>query len=386
MSLRKNRLCRYSFSYGLAVVLFISPLYLASTPFHISQAIAQTGWEAEWERVLSAARQEGKLVAGIPASSRLRQALEKEFSERFQGIKLELIPGRASGIARRIVSEYKAGIGNIDLLVSGSGSGLALASAGATEPLKPFMILPEVKDPKHWFGGHIWVDNVTTKRYIYAFQAYLTTPGFYNTDLVKTDEISSYDDLLKPKWKGKIGFHEPRRRGAGQAMWIYLWRFKGESYLKRLVEQDLLVSTDYRQLAEMVSKGRVAIGLGTTYSVALPFIKAGLPVKAIPVPKEGVHATIGFGAITIRKNPPHPNATKIFVNWLLSKRGQEIYGKAVNNATRRLDVDTRWLQGLGIQAAKDSITVNEYLERESFFEDKRALRKPAIDLAKRLIK
>jgi ABC-type Fe3+ transport system substrate-binding protein len=86
------------------------------------------------------------------------------------------------------------------------------------------------------------------------------------------------------------------------------------------------------------------------------------------------------------KNPPHPNAAKIFANWLLGKEGQEIYGRAMGSATRRLDVDTKWLEGIGIQAAKDHLTVEEYLKRESFLEDRLELRKPPIDLAEKLIK
>jgi hypothetical protein len=70
----------------------------------------------------------------------------------------------------------------------------------------------------------------------------------------------------------------------------------------------------------------------------------------------------------------------------LGKEGQEIFSKATGQATRRLDVDTKWLQTIGIQAAKDFLTVDEYLKRESFFEDKLPLREPAIKLAEKLLK
>jgi ABC-type Fe3+ transport system substrate-binding protein len=58
------------------------------------------------------------------------------------------------------------------------------------------------------------------------------------------------------------------------------------------------------------------------------------------------------------RNSAHPNATKVFVNWLLSKEGQEVYGKAMGQATRRLDVDTKWLTEFGIR----------YSRVEGFFE------------------
>jgi ABC-type Fe3+ transport system substrate-binding protein len=351
----------------------------------VSAALAQSGSQAEWQRALEAGQREGKLVAGIPTSSELRTEVEKAFAAKFKGIQLELIAGPATALANRIVSEYRAGVRNFDLFIAGSGVQLGVVSEGAVETLEPYLILPEVKNPEHWFGGHIWADNKSAKRLIYSFQAYVTEPGWYHADLVKPEEFRSYDDLLNPKWKSKLGFHDPRRAGAGQALWIYLWRVKGESYLRRLVEQGLLISADLRQLAEHLAKTRLAIALGPGYRVLAPFVQAGLAVKPVPIPKEGIHASGGVGAITVMKNPPHPNAAKVFVNWLLSKEGQEIFGKATGQATRRLDVDTKWLAEVGIQAAKDVLTVEQYLNREGGFEDKRPLRGPAEELANKLL-
>ena len=76
------------------------------------------------------------------------------------------------------------------------------------ESFEPALVLPEVKDPKNWWGGHIWVDNA--KRYIYSSQAYQTENMWYNSDQVKPEEIRSFNDLLNPKWSGKIGYLDPR--------------------------------------------------------------------------------------------------------------------------------------------------------------------------------
>jgi len=351
-----------------------------------SSGLAQTGAQAEWQKVLEAANKEGKVVAAIPTSPELRTGMEKAFGEKFKGIKLELIPGPATALANRIVSEHKAGVRNFDLFIAGTAVQLGVMYEGAVEPFEPYMILPEVKDPKNWFGGHLWVDNKTTKRFIYPFQAYVTEPGWYNSELFDGEKFRTYDELLNPKLKGRIGIHEPRRPGTGQAVWIYLGIFKGEGFLRKLAEQNLVISEDLRQLAEMLAKSKLALVLGPGYRVLAPFVQAGLPLKPIPVPKEGIHATAGVGAITVIKNPPHPNATKVFVNWLLSKEGQEIFSRATGQATRRLDVDTKWLVELGIQAAKDSLTVEEYLKRESFFEDKIPLRQMPVELAEKLLK
>ena len=62
----------------------------------------------------------------------------------------------------------------------------------------------------------------------------------------------------------------------------------------------------------------------------------------------------------IVKNPPHPNAMKVFVNWFLGKEGQEFYAKVMKQGTRRLDVDTKWMSQIGVDAAKDVMTLADY--------------------------
>lgn len=370
--------------FQFCVVLFFLVVSTGGMGLLPSLALGQSGWQAEWERVLEAAKKEGKVVVGIPASGQLRADLERNFGQKYKGIQLELIPGQVTPLASRILYEHRAGVRYFDVFISGPQ--LHLVSQGATEPMGPYMILPGVKDPKHWFGGHIWVDNKTTKGHVYAFQAQFTQPGFYNTDLVRPDEVRSYDDLLEPKWKGKIGFHDPRRVGAGQAAWFYMWMVKGEGFLRKLAQQDLFITADFRQLSDLLAKGSLALAISASYSTILPHIQAGLPVKAVPTPKEGVHASSSLGSVAIVKNPPHPHAAKVFVNWLLSKEGQEIFGRAVQQASRRFDVGTKWLAEFGVTAAKDSLTVEEYLMRDNSFEDKLPFRKPAVDLAERLLK
>ena len=161
---------------------------------------------------------------------------------------------------------------------------------------------------------------------------------------------------------------------------------KGEEYLKRLVAQKLLIGRDLRLLAENLAKGRVAITLGIGYAEFHPYIKAGLPVKTLPTPKEGLYATAGYGSLTIIKNPPHPNATRLFVNWLLSKEGQEVFTRAMGEPTRRLDVETKWLKEVGVLAAKDGLTLEQFYKMENQSEERvYKVRDPGAALARKLL-
>jgi iron(III) transport system substrate-binding protein len=363
------------------LLLFV---WLFFTPLEARAQIAKTVGQQDWEKIVEAAQKEGKVTVSIPATAEMRKQVEENFKKKF-GIDVEVFTARGSTAVRRMADEFKAGVRHFDLHIGGSNSAVSgLLDEGLLEPVEPWLVLPEVKDPKHWWGGHIWVDNA--KRYIYAFQAYITESLWCNTDLVKPNEMRSYDDFLNPKWKGKIGFLDPRSPGAGDSNWSFIWSVKGEEYLKKLVAQDLFLSRDQRVLAESLAKGRVALMIGLTYYSYAPFVKAGLPVKALPTMKEGTFGTAGSGNLTIIKNPAHPNATKLFVNWLLSREGQDIVPRALGQATRRLDVDTKWLKESGVIAAKDRMTVKDYLQIENQSEAKLdKVREPALKVAQALL-
>jgi len=233
----------------------------------MSPALAQSSraaGNADWDRVVEAAKKEGRVVASIPPSPELRKGLEEAFSKRF-GVAMESIPARGGAIIRRIVEESKAGIHYFDLHIGGTESIVkGLLPENVLEPVEPWLILPEVRDAKQWWGGHIWVDNA--KRFIYASSAYQTASLWYNSNLLKAEEIRSFDDLLNPKWKGKIGLSDPRTPGSGASIWAYMFLIKGEEYLRRLAGQKLFLTRDLRLLAENLAKERVGIALGIGYS------------------------------------------------------------------------------------------------------------------------
>jgi ABC-type Fe3+ transport system substrate-binding protein len=339
---------------------------------------------AEWERTVEAAKKEGKVVVSIPASAELRRGIEKVFKQRF-GIEAELNVGSAASIVGKIRQESKSGVPYFDLHMGGGESMITgLLSEGILAPLEPAMMLKEIKDPNNWWGGHIWLDNA--KRYIYASQAYQVELIWCNTDYAKPEEIRSLTDLLNPKWSGKIGYLDPRTPGAGASMWSFLWKLKGEDYLKKLAGQKLFLSRDQRLLAESLAKGKIALVAGLSYYSFLPFAKAGLPVKSVPMPRDEIYVSGGSGNVAIIKGAPHPNATKVFLNWFLSQEGQETYSRAMGQATRRLDVDTQWLKEFGVIAAKDSLAPDQYSKLENQSEEKiLKTREPAAELARKLL-
>ncbi|MGE5220599.1 MAG: ABC transporter substrate-binding protein [Chloroflexota bacterium] len=368
---------RYFLAVGLLLGLcFACPVY--------SQQSSAAGL-VDWDKLVEAAKKEGKVTVSLPASAEMKRQIEEQFQKRY-GIEVETFTARGSAAVRRMADEFKAGVRNFDLHIGGSSSIVSgMLDEGILDPIEPWFVLPEVKDPKQWWGGHLWVDNA--KRFVYMFQAYLSEIIWYNTELVKPSEIRSFDDFLNPKWKGKIGYLDPRTPGAGDSTWAFMWHIKGEEYLKKLVAQDLYLGRDQRVLADSLAKGRVAVMIGLSYYSFLPFLKAGLPIKPLPILKEGNYGTAGSGNLVVLKAPAHPNSTKVFVNWLLGREGQEVVTRTLGQATRRLDVDTHFLKESGTIAAKDVMSVGDFWKIDNQSEEKLAkVRKPAAKIARALLK
>jgi len=361
----------------LSIVIGFTSAVFAQSPDH--------AWRLEWENTIKAAQKEGKVVVSIPASAELRQALEKGFKRQFPGISQELFPAQGGSNINRILEEDKGGVHYFDVHIGGTSSIITgLLEAGQLEPLAPLIILPEVKKPRNWWGGHIWADK--SGKYIYMFLAYLTETLWYNTNELRPEEVKSYDDLLKPKLKGKIEILDPRTPGSGQSTWSFLWKIKGEEYLKKLVRQDLILGRNQRQLAESLANGKAALSIGLSYYSFSPFLKAGLPVKPLPAPEEGIYASSGSGNVVALNKAPHPNAAKVFINWLLSREGQEDFSRAMGQPTRRLEVDTAWTKQFGTIAAKDVLTPKRFFELENQSEEMiRTVRIPAAALARKLL-
>ena len=107
---------------------------------------AASAWQEEWERVLRAAKSEGKLTLIGPLGADRRDALSQGFQSKY-GIAVEYHPDAGAGIFPRLNAERKAGLFLWDVLISGTSTTLdALIPNKFLDPLEPALILPEVKE------------------------------------------------------------------------------------------------------------------------------------------------------------------------------------------------------------------------------------------------
>ena len=294
---------------------------LGSVVYASNGNTAQANWQKDWEQTLAAARKEGQVTVYIYRYEGLLQ----EFKREIPGINVVSVTGRGSQLTNRLMAERRAGKYIADVYSGGTNSLYnTLYKGKVLDPLKPVLILPEVVDPSKWFGGEQRYADPEGK-YIFAFIASPSNAQLsYNTKLVDPKEFKSYEDLLNPKWKGKIVSLDPRDTGLGATMQFYYYSPEiGAEFMKKLFGgMEITYSKNFRQMTDWLAQGKFAICIGCKDSMRAKH--QGLPVDDFDTNrwKEGSSFSAGGGSVSLMNQAPHPNAAKVFLNWFLSRKGQ----------------------------------------------------------------
>jgi iron(III) transport system substrate-binding protein len=282
---------------------------------------AQADWKKDWEQTLAAARKEGQVTVYIYRY----EALLQDFKREFPGINVVSVTGRGSELTNRIMSERRAGRFIADVYSGGTNSLFnTLYKGKALDPLKPVLVLPEVTDLSKWYGNeHRYADP--DGKYIFAFIGSPSNAQLaYNTKQVNPKEFKSYQDVINPKWKGKIVSLDPRDTGLGATMQFYYYSPDlGPEFMKKFFGgMDVTYTKNFRQMTDWLAQGKFAICMGCKDSMRAK--NQGLPVDDFDTNhwKEGSSFSAGGGSVSLVNQAPHPNAAKVFLNWFLSRKGQ----------------------------------------------------------------
>jgi iron(III) transport system substrate-binding protein len=146
----------------------------------------------------------------------------------------------------------------------------------------------------------------------------------YNTDLVSEANVpKTLDDLLDPMWKGQILMIDPAG-SPSQVAWLNMVsETEGIDYLKQLAANDLLYTPSGVPGIQQVGAGAAAMLLATPASNVYDQQQAGAPVDFTNLPP----ITGQVGSMGISVKAPHPNAARLFANFLLTKPAQEIMAR-----------------------------------------------------------
>ena len=297
----------------------------------------------EMAALAKAARQEGSLVLDGPPIDAVREAMSRDFQARY-GITVSYISSGSSKSAARVRAERTAEKYLLDVFVSGSDTPTnSFLPSGWLDPISKALIDPQATDPSKWGDGHLWY--VDPGRYILRTLAFVTPTMAINTKLVKPGEVTGYRQLLDKKWQGKFLVKDPAVTGSGASLISYFYLNFGPDFVEKLYKQQKpFILRDQRQSAQQLAQGAYGLWLGIDQNELDKFRKLGYPIDYI-LPDDGPGILSGgWGFVCLMNKPPHPNAAKLFVNWLAGPEGQTSFAKSILSLSLRTDIDQSWAE------------------------------------------
>ncbi len=265
--------------------------------------------QSEWGKVIATAKQDGKVVIYNGTNFRIIRQLGDLFQKEY-GIQVDVLDGRASEIRERIRTEQAAGRAIGDLIYSGATSIALQTTEGAFQPHGTLPLAANVAPPFEINGTFLPVSAGNFALLI-------------NTNLVKGDDVpKSWKDLTDPKWNGKILSDDPRALGGGQVWFEVTLKALGRDFHEKIAAHKPVISRVWAESNRRVARGEFPIYL--PFNVSEYQSLKGLPIRAI-IPEEGVpYVPFGFALI---KNAPHPNAARLFMNFMLDQERQLVFAK-----------------------------------------------------------
>jgi ABC-type Fe3+ transport system substrate-binding protein len=266
---------------------------------------------------IAAAKREGEVIwYSTQIINQLVRPVAAAFEKKYPGIRVRYIRANATEIAIKILNESHAGNPQSDIF-DGTSTVVPLEREGYVlqwlpEPAKSYPAL--YRDPEgYWVASHIFIN----------------TPG-YNTALIpKGSEPKTYQDLLDPKWRGKIVWDGlPSASGGTGFIGTVLAEMgeqKGMDYLRAFAKQKVVnVAASAREVLDQVIAGEYPLALQIFNHHAVISAKKGAPVDWIKLEP----ATGTLSTVSIHKNAPHPNAAKLLFDFIISDEGQKVFRDA----------------------------------------------------------
>lgn len=254
---------------------------------------------------VDAAKKEGKVVVYGSVVPQAMDGLHQAFKKKY-GIDVEYWRGSSTQVSERALTEWRAGRPGFDIAEGNRGVQLIMKNEGLFQKFVP---PASEKFPAQYKEK----DGLITPWRV------LPISILYNTELVKSADLpKTLDDLLNPKWTGKISIPDPTRHTTtAQFLWN-LQKFKGDKwldYVKALAKQKPILVESLAPVTPTIIKGEALVGIA--YIKYVKQYKG--PVNYIPMDKYLTDPNY----LSLSAKSAHPNAAKLYIDFACSPEGQK---------------------------------------------------------------
>jgi len=282
---------------ALAVSSLCAILVLTSAPPTWSQ-------RDERAKLIESAKKEGKLIWYTSTNVTESKPLLDDFEKQYPFIRGEIFRASGEVILNRIISETRAGRWNFDVVMVGEFD--VLMGAKLLAPYKS----PEAKN--------FIADFINPNGYWSAVYVNYRTIGYNSKIVAEKDAPKQWEDLLDAKWKGKISLEEEDYVWYG-ALVKYWGKEKTQKYMRALAKQDIQWRKGHTLISQLMAAGEFP--LGVIYAHRIEEMKQrGAPVEWSNTVNPVV-ATLNGAGLSLKA--PHPNAARLYIDYLLSKPAQQ---------------------------------------------------------------
>jgi iron(III) transport system substrate-binding protein len=260
--------------------------------------------------LFQAARKEGSVVwytsLALPSST----AISHAFKQKYTGIDVELHRTGSQRVLQRFMQEAASGIKNGDIVHT--------SDAGNFELLKDKGMLLKFTPQ----GVSTFPDGFKDKAgFYYGMRATLSVIAYNPKIVADKDAPKTWKELLNSKWNGKMVTAHPGYSGIIMTHVLALVNLYGWDYFRDLAKNKLHIVQSANDPAGVVASGERPVGVNGAEYFYYKTQKQGNPVKII-YPKEGVPLVVS--PVAIAKDAPHPNAAKLFTEFIFSKESQQL--------------------------------------------------------------
>lgn len=338
-----NLLRRMSLLLMIAVGLAVSLVH----PVH--------GAAADREKIIEGAKREGRLVLYTGMETEESSLFTQEFAKKYSFIKPEIFRSSGEKVQARFIVEHRANTHLADVFQTSIVQVYQLKNSGMLArytPEEAGAYSDGFKDPQGYWTAFYQIPYVIG----------------YNTRLVAAkDAPADYQDLLNPRWKGQIALETEEYQWFYHAMQL-MGRDRGLDFMRKFAGQNLQMRKGHTLLAQLVAAGESAIAT-VVYSNRVERMKAtGAPIDWVRFKGPTITA---INAIAMPDKAPHPNAARLFIDFVLSKEGQGLL-RGLRRIPARADVSPdppSLTQGLQLYPARPEGMIENYNQTVARFDE-----------------